>query len=156
MWHPFKRKKRGGGGIRYLHTPVYYGEASSSKDILAKIDQSLQEVTQSPEKEHNADKLKDESRKMIALTFVFAFVIAVGIVIVFVPVYNAIVFRDAKVVVQQAQFAPLDIEKTLATLGSILGTPLGFVVGYYFKEEYNNKQARQQRSTSSAKDKVSS
>ena len=95
---------------------------------------------------HNPEKLMDESRKTIAYWFVISFIIIIGAVLLLVPIYNAIAFHNARVIVQESTYQPLDIAQVLATLGTLLGTPLGFVVGYYFKEEHTLR--RQNKNTS--------
>lgn len=148
MRNPF-RKKGGGQNIRYIAVPTYSGDisAASPQDIEKRLNSAIQRTQATPQKAHDPKKFMDESRKTIALTFVFSFVIIVAAVVLLVPIYNAIVFHDVRVVVEEATYRPLDVEKVLATVGTLLGAPLGFVVGYYFKEEHNRLHAKASKET---------
>ncbi|MEO5948822.1 MAG: hypothetical protein ABIP74_00275, partial [Candidatus Saccharimonas sp.] len=69
---------------------------------------------------------KDTKRAHIAMVFVYGYMITVITVIILAPLFNAF-FTDSK--------TPLDVERILAQVGSLIGAPLGFVIGYYFKED---------------------
>lgn len=68
----------------------------------------------------------DKSRKHIAFVFVYGYIVLVTLIIVGVPIFNTAVLgqRDA-----------LELQNILAQAGALIGSPLGFVVGYYFKED---------------------
>lgn len=68
----------------------------------------------------------DKSRKHIAFVFVYGYIIIVGIIIIGIPLYNWLALSKPD---------SLELEKTLAQVGALIGSPLGFVVGYYFKED---------------------
>jgi hypothetical protein len=68
----------------------------------------------------------DKSRKHIAFVFVYGYIAIVAIIIVGVPLYNALALHRPDT---------LELDKTLAQVGALIGSPLGFVVGYYFKED---------------------
>ena len=68
----------------------------------------------------------DKSRKHIAYVFVYGYIIVVTMILIGIPLYNWLALGKTEV---------LELEKTLAQVGALIGSPLGFVVGYYFKED---------------------
>jgi len=138
----FPKKKKGGEKIRYITIPTYSGALTSPRDIEKRINNAVEKAQETSQKPHDPAKIMDESRRTIALTFVWFFLGIVSFVVIAVPIYNAFFFHNARVVVEETTYQPLDIEKVLATLGTLLGTPLGFVVGYYFKEEHARLKAK--------------
>ena len=72
----------------------------------------------------------DKSRKHIAYVFVYGYIILVSVIVVGVPLYNWLILGDPK---------QLELDKILAQVGALIGSPLGFVVGYYFKEDARSR-----------------
>lgn len=68
----------------------------------------------------------DKSRRHIAFVFVYGYIALVAVIIVGVPLYNALALHQPNY---------LELDKILAQAGALIGSPLGFVVGYYFKED---------------------
>lgn len=81
---------------------------------LARIDNSRQDNT---------------SRSRIAYAFAFGFVGIIAFILFFGPIYNVTIGKNA----------PVDVQATLASFMSQFGTPLGFVLGYYFKDKPSNE-----------------
>jgi hypothetical protein len=118
MKNPFKRK---GGNVRYI-------VASRTGDTPdTEIDERIRKL------ENTAGSLKppfnriehlDKKRAVIALIFVCGYIGLVLLATIWIPLYNKWV----------GHAQPIDLDKTFSQLGALLGTPLGFVVGYYFKE----------------------
>jgi hypothetical protein len=105
----------------------------SSRPIILSNDaylQSLDRVSRLgarvKEEKFDPKKHKDTKRAHIAMVFVYGYMLLVAIVIVGAPLFNA-VFTDSK--------DALDVERILSQVGSLIGAPLGFVIGYYFKED---------------------
>lgn len=69
----------------------------------------------------NLDEFRDQTRAEIARMFTHGFFISVFAVLVILPIYNALLNSN------------LDIRELLLAVSSVLGTPFGFVIGYYFK-----------------------
>ncbi len=67
----------------------------------------------------------NKSRSRIAYGFTFAFIGMLGLILVGGPIYNAVVGPDIA----------LDITELITTFVAQFGTPLGFVLGYYFKDQ---------------------
>lgn len=106
---------------------------SSSRPIVISNEaymQSLERVSQLgrrvKEEKFDPKKHKDTKRAHIAMVFVYGYMITVAIIIVGAPLFNAILAGSRE---------PIDIERILAQVGSLIGAPLGFVIGYYFKED---------------------
>lgn len=68
------------------------------------------------------------SRSRIAYWLTIAFIALAAIIIVGIPIYNATIGANVQ----------LDISDVLSSFGSIFGTALGFVLGYYFKDKSPN------------------
>ena len=68
----------------------------------------------------------DKSRKHIAYVFVYGYIFLVGLIVIGVPLYNWLALHRTD---------GLELDKTLSQVGALIGSPLGFVVGYYFKED---------------------
>lgn len=76
----------------------------------------------------NDTELTIVTRARIARLMVLGFLIAMVLSVVFVIIYNIAMFyltQDTSLFVQ--------IESIIPLVGSIIGAPLGFVMGYYFK-----------------------
>lgn len=67
------------------------------------------------------------SRSRIAYGFTYAFIIFIAIILIGGPIYNTIV-PETKII---------DISELITTFMAQFGTPLGFVLGYYFKDKNN-------------------
>lgn len=120
VWNPFKKK-------RVLTKHVYY-PLSVSRGYAAEQDKRIQTL------ESTLGNLKspfdrvehlDKSRSKIAFKFVRWYFALILLLIVGVPLYNSYIHKAVQ----------LDLGKMLDQIGTLLGTPLGFVVGYYFKED---------------------
>lgn len=70
----------------------------------------------------------NRSRSRIAYGFTFAFITFIGVILIGGPIYNATIGHDNLI----------DIADTLSGFVAQFGTPLGFVLGYYFKDKNNN------------------
>lgn len=116
MRFPWFRRKRRGGNVSwsFLDTPSGLGVHEKLQDLSTKVESAP----------FNPVEHLDKKRAFIAIVFVFGFLALLLIVIVGVPIYNAAIGQGEKI----------DLNTTLSTVGGLLGTPLGFVVGYYFKE----------------------
>lgn len=119
-WWPFRKK------------PTYRRVGFVPAASQAVRTQAAEQTRRLDELETTFSKLKkpgvthlDESRSRIAFLFVkwyFAFII---LIIIGAPAYNMIIGNAVQ----------LDVSKLLNQIATLLGTPLGFVVGYYFKEK---------------------
>lgn len=93
-------------------------------------DDRVSRLEQIIDKEKNFDpkKHKDETRAKIAITFIYGFYGALATVFLLGGLANMVIILSDK-------NTPLaDIKGLILTVSSIIGTPLGFVTGYYFKE----------------------
>jgi hypothetical protein len=116
----FLRRRRGGDNTAVYRVPgsgVIYG-SPQARENLGRLEKKGEEP-------FDHKKHKDTKRSQIALIFVRSYVGAVAIIIIGIPLYNWAIGQPKN----------LEIDTTLAQLGALLGTPLGFVVGYYFKED---------------------
>lgn len=121
-------------GFRFerVGRPVVYSSRLSRGGGIARpqeLDERLQRLEATADQlqpPHNHDEHLDKSRSKIALKFVRWYLFYVLLIIIGVPAYNHYAVHSAEAI---------DLFKVLAQVGTLLGTPLGFVVGYYFKEE---------------------
>jgi hypothetical protein len=76
---------------------------------------------------YNPTEHKDKTRSTIALFFVRGYLVLLGIIFLLVLTYNFLLIK----------FAPgtdlLDVTDIMLLITGSVGSPLGFVVGYYFK-----------------------
>jgi len=109
---------------------------SSSTADLEKAFEKLKKDTTKKLRVKSKTPTDEESRSKIALKFVTWYLIFIGAVLLLVPIYNLYALRGINVEVKNDEpVQTLDIGTTLTQIGTILGAPLGFVVGYYFKEK---------------------
>lgn len=126
--NPFSSQKKGGddtpeGAGIVSSRPIIISSSSDSNAIRDNLSR-LQNKTR--ETKFDRVRHKDTKRSHIAMVFVYGYMITVAIIIIGAPVYNAIVLSQPE---------GIDIERILAQVGTLLGSPLGFVIGYYFKED---------------------
>lgn len=91
-----------------------------SLERVAKLDHRVSQEKFDPKKH------KDTKRAHIAMVFVYGYIITITLVIIGGPFFNAVLASEK---------LPIDLERVLAQVGSLIGAPLGFVIGYYFKED---------------------
>src|SRR3989344_1135739 len=116
----FFRKKRGGRNNKYgTYLSLVRNPYVDTRESLGRLEEKIE--TPFDHQQH-----KDKSRSFIAYVFVFGYVCIVVLILVGLPIYNWLALSNPQ---------PLDLEKTLAQAGALLGAPVGFVVGYYFKED---------------------
>lgn len=94
-----------------------------TKPSSSRFDTQMQQMRLESELAETARDNKSRSR--IAYWFAGTFVLISAIITIGGPLYNAMI----------GQPAPVDINEVLANFMSHFGTPLGFVLGYYFKEK---------------------
>jgi zinc transporter ZupT len=100
------------------------------KAYLDKIDEL--KTLSSSHKSFDPREHKDRTRAYITGGFLVAFFLLLGLAFYFTYVYNQLMLRHL------GRFPNLqlaDIKDIITLLISALGTPLGFVIGYYFKEK---------------------
>jgi hypothetical protein len=122
MKNPFRRKKKGVG----QEIPFWSSPYISSNVVGQEAYQSLKEL-QKTAKEFNHLEHLDTKRAQIALKFVNWYLFYIAVIVVGVPLFNVLLAKN---------HSPIDIYKLLTQVGTLLGSPLGFVVGYYFKEDH--------------------
>lgn len=67
----------------------------------------------------------NRSRSHIAYWFSAGFILLMATIIIGGPIYNATIGREN----------PLDLSQVMSSFVGQFGTPLGFVLGYYFKDK---------------------
>lgn len=120
----------------------------SSQEVLKRLHSSKQQDDETREKVTDEESMairsaSQEVRTRHTLTkyFLIGFFTLIIICFVFVPVYNSHAVHwvkelHAKGLDEQAKNINfLDIEKVLAVIIGALGSSLGFIIGYYYKEK---------------------
>ncbi|HEM8303344.1 MULTISPECIES: hypothetical protein [Providencia] len=88
-----------------------------------------------------ASKVETKDRSKLTTNFVWGFFILLVWSFVFVFVYNwvavwwAIDLQERGMVEAANKIALLELDKVISLIVGVLGTPLGFIIGYYFKEK---------------------
>jgi len=98
--------------------------------IQSQIDIIEHKLKKDKEDTFNVEKFSEQTRSKIGNIFVRGFFIALFGTILFVLVYNLAIYR---IIWDTALF--LELDKIIPLLGSVIGTPLWFVMGYYFKND---------------------
>jgi hypothetical protein len=113
---------KGGEKVVTTSRPIVLSADSyvQSLERVAKLDKRVKEEKFDPKKH------KDTKRAHIAMIFVWGYMITIATIVVGAPVFNATLAELR---------TPIDIERVLSQVGSLIGAPLGFVIGYYFKED---------------------
>ena len=115
---PSSEKNKGGDNKKDV-VYSYYNTQLLSDRLKRRNDRAIAE-------KFDPRKHKDTKRSHIALVFVYGYMITTLLIIIFVPLYNASNIADPQ---------PLDLERILSQIGALIGAPLGFVIGYYFKDD---------------------
>ena len=95
-------------------------------DINLKIIENRHKLKQADE--FYLKKHESHTRERIAYLFVRGYFLLFVLVIVGVPLYNFLTVRELK-----SQALAINLNDILLTFSSIVGSALGFVIGYYFK-----------------------
>ena len=120
MNNPFSRKP--------VATPIPFIKSDTSRSGIHRYGELVELELKGKGKNpfHNHQQHTDIKRAHIALVFVYGYMIIVTLILIGVPMYNWLAL---------GQTEKLEIDKILSQTGALLGSPLGFVVGYYFKED---------------------
>lgn len=96
-------------------SPAQKDQTSHVKDVSA---------VQSVQTEQSPAPAKESTQREIGLFYVRAFVIIIGGVILLTLIFC---------------YSVTDIKDLLLAISGVLSGPLGFIIGFYFKEELQNK-----------------
>ncbi|MEQ4664421.1 hypothetical protein ABN067_23020 [Providencia rettgeri] len=118
----------------------------SSKDLLSSFDVSFSENASrinktSINEKASIEQAEGKDRGKLTTYFVWGFFALLLWSFLFVLVYNwiavwwAIDLHDRGMVDVASKVTLLELDKVLSLIISALGTPLGFIIGYYFKEK---------------------
>lgn len=121
---------------------------SKASDLLRKIDKAKQEAADAQraaktQEASSKEKLRSDEDTRHSLTFLFimGFFVLLAAGSVFVAIYNSLavgwtIKLNAAGLTDQAHKVPfLELDKVLSIIVSALGTSLGFIIGYYFKNK---------------------
>lgn len=87
-------------------------------------------------KTYDRDELNDRTRASIALFFVQGFFALIAGTIIVSMIYNIIMCHGITDAEECAKMS-LGVKDLLAAVTGFSGTPLGFVIGYYFKDQFD-------------------
>ena len=97
-------------------------------DKLAKLEQAGESL-----KEYNPEEFRDKTRSLIAKVFVFGFFIILSLSIILTMIYNWLIFHQCDVANEFCRDQLLSVKDIVVVVVGYVGSPLGFVLGYYFK-----------------------
>jgi hypothetical protein len=110
---------------RRVGQPVtYYIAADNETQHVLDNFALLQKTAQNAKEQWSVEQYDTTKRGIIALWFVISYILLVFTVIFGVPLYNWLAIGKPQ---------SLDVTQVLTEVGTLLGSPLGFVLGYYFK-----------------------
>ncbi len=116
--------------IRRVGQPIYIERSNENQHVLDNF-ALLQKTAQNTKDQWNSEQYDTTKRGTIALWFVVSYIFLVFTIVFGVPLYNWQVVHRPVV---------LDVGQILTEVGTLLGSPLGFVLGYYFKGGEKEKQ----------------
>lgn len=93
--------------------------------VLDDIQRKLNQVTK-----YNPIEHRDKTRSKVAFWFTIGYFALLGVTLVGAPMYNAVLMVHYGITDPSLL---LPIKDVLLTIAGIVGGPIGFVVGYYFK-----------------------
>jgi hypothetical protein len=102
----------------------YYIEGDKDTQQVLDNFALLQKTAQNTKEQWSVERYDTTKRGTIALWFVISYILLVFLVVFGVPVYNWLVANKPE---------QLNVSEVLTEVGTLLGSPLGFVLGYYFK-----------------------
>ena len=121
---------------------------NASSSLMKSIEMArkkAQQAKKAAEDEENISKnniLSEEStRHSLTFFFIIGFFILIAFGAIFVAVYNSlavgwVIKLNAAGLAEQSSKVPfLELDKVLSIIVSALGTSLGFIIGYYFKNK---------------------
>lgn len=100
------------------------------KQRLESINKRLRDAQAVPSEDWNLEKHTSEARKQLANKFVNCFFVILTLSFVVPLVYNIAMYTFTG---NDSLFLPL--KDVVLLTSSILGGPLGFIVGFYFKDK---------------------
>lgn len=103
-----------------------------NNDLDKKVESLIAEIKKSNPVIH-----KDETRRLFAFAFLIGYFVLLGCILLFVGAYNHFVIIDAmsRKIEGIAPTQLLDLERIFFLITSAFGPTLGFIIGYYFKDE---------------------
>ena len=100
--------------------------ATDTKRIYDELDGYVNESEEEPQ--FNPEKHSQESKLEITKLFLGRFFCLIVFTFLFCAIYN-------KWIAEPPDIEPLDVHNTVSIVTTSLGTGLGFIMGYYFKNE---------------------
>ncbi len=89
----------------------------------------IKELTNLYQQKFDHQRHNDETRSKLAILFIRGYFILIGLMVLFIIIYNLIILFTGKDI--DILVSPKDL---LLVVTTAIGSPLGFVIGYYFKE----------------------
>lgn len=84
-------------------------------------------------KDYNPEEFRDKTRSLIAKIFVWGFFIILFFTIILTMSYNWVIFQQCSVADEFCRDQLLSVKDMVVEVIGYVGSPLGFVLGYYFK-----------------------
>lgn len=122
--------------------------AAKASELLKQLDQAKRDAANAQraaksQEDSSKEKLRSDEDTRHSLTFFFlvGFFTLIGSGAIFVAFYNSLAvdwiikLKDAGLIEQSEKISLLELDKVLSIIVSALGTSLGFIIGYYFKNK---------------------
>lgn len=106
-------------------TPISYWENLEAQSPIEKLSSKFEKASK-----YNPTEHKDKTRSKVAFWFTIGYFALLAVALVGSPLYNAILLINYGVTNPEVL---LPVKDVLLTIAGIVGGPIGFVVGYYFK-----------------------
>ncbi len=83
---------------------------------------------------YNPAELNDKTRSKVAMTFVYGFFILTGATLIITMVYNVLLAAYCET--DFCLSRTLEVKDILLAVIGYIGSPLGFIMGFYFKGKF--------------------
>lgn len=103
-------------------------------DLHSRLECLEKEIKDSQDTEYNPAELNDKTRSKVAMTFVYGFFCLTGGTLVVTMIYNILLsgFCNESLCLEKM----LDVKDILLAVIGYIGSPLGFIMGFYFKGKF--------------------
>ena len=106
-------------------------------DLHTRLESLEQGIIDSQNAEYNPAELNGKTRSKVAMTFVYGFFCLTAGTLIFTMVYNSLLagLCDENNLCFERM---LDVKDMLLAVVGYIGSPLGFIMGFYFKGKFED------------------
>jgi hypothetical protein len=103
-------------------------ELGKLEDELELFEDNLNSIEED-KNNYNQQEHNDKTKSGLAKVFVYGYFLMIGLSMFSILIYNYLIFR-----IKNDNELIIDVKELLLVITTAIGSPLGFIIGYYFKE----------------------